>query len=82
MMLGNKRQGPLKFVGGSAYLFEGHGRSRAVGAGRLRLDRRGGSHDIYRWGEQMIPIPRHREINERLARDLLADLRRVVEGEA
>jgi mRNA interferase HicA len=48
----------------------------------FRLDRRGGSHDIYRWGEQMIPIPRHREINERLARDLLANLRRVVEGEA
>jgi hypothetical protein len=46
------------------------------------LEWRGGSHDIYRWGEQMIPIPRHREINERLSRDLLADLMRVVEGEA
>jgi hypothetical protein len=48
----------------------------------FRLDRRGGAHDIYRWGDQMIPIPRHREINERLARDLLTDLRRIVERES
>jgi mRNA interferase HicA len=45
------------------------------------FERRGGSHDIYRWGGQMIPIPRHREINERLARGVLANLRRIAEGE-
>lgn len=33
--------------------------------------RSGGNHDIYRRGENEEVIPRHREINERLARAIL-----------
>ena len=33
--------------------------------------RYGGSHDIYRRGKDSETIPRHKEINERLAREIL-----------
>ena len=35
------------------------------------LSRHGGKHDIYTNGAENIPIPRHKEINERLARSIL-----------
>lgn len=39
------------------------------------LYRNGGSHDIYKRGSEEIPVPRHREINERLARKIIKDWR-------
>lgn len=38
------------------------------------LYRNGGSHDIYIRGKEEIPIPRHREINERLAKRIIKEL--------
>jgi mRNA interferase HicA len=35
------------------------------------LKRRGGNHDIYTNGEKSEPIPRHNEINERLAKEII-----------
>ena len=35
------------------------------------LKRNGGNHDIYTKDGQREPIPRHSEINERLARDII-----------
>lgn len=35
------------------------------------LLRHGANHDIYTNGEKTVTIPRHREINERLARAIL-----------
>jgi len=35
------------------------------------LKRRGGNHDIYTNGIESEPIPRHKEINERLAREII-----------
>lgn len=35
------------------------------------LKRNGGDHDIYAKDGQREPIPRHSEINERLARDII-----------
>jgi mRNA interferase HicA len=37
----------------------------------FELVREGGSHSIYRLGGQSIPIPRHAEIGEQLARSIL-----------
>jgi len=36
-----------------------------------RFLRHGGSHDIWARGEETIPVPRHAEINENLARSIL-----------
>ncbi len=36
-----------------------------------RFLRRGGRHDVWTDGEYEEPIPRHREINEQLARAIL-----------
>jgi mRNA interferase HicA len=36
-----------------------------------RLLRHGKKHDVWTDGERMEPIPRHREINERLARAII-----------
>jgi len=33
--------------------------------------RNGGSHDIYTNGKAMMPIPRHNEINEKLAKSII-----------
>ena len=35
------------------------------------LAREGGKHDIYTNGKQFEPIPRHREINEELAKSII-----------
>lgn len=37
----------------------------------FRLERHGTDHDIYRRGSDIEEVPRHREINERLARKIL-----------
>ena len=37
----------------------------------FRFERHGGNHDIYVCGENREEIPRHKEINERLARAIL-----------
>ena len=35
------------------------------------FERHGGDHDIYRRGTQIVSVPRHSEINERLANAIL-----------
>ena len=35
------------------------------------FERHGGNHDIYRRGSEIEQIPRHKEINERLAKAIL-----------
>lgn len=40
------------------------------GAG-FEFERHGGNHDIYRRGSDIEKIPRHKEINERLAKAIL-----------
>ncbi|MBQ4426011.1 MAG: type II toxin-antitoxin system HicA family toxin [Lachnospiraceae bacterium] len=35
--------------------------------------RSGGKHDIYKRGSEEIQIPRHREINERLAKRIIKE---------
>lgn len=37
----------------------------------FKFERNGGSHDIYKRGSDTEQIPRHREINERLARAII-----------
>ncbi len=37
----------------------------------FRLERHGGNHDIYVRGKDIEKIPRHREINENLARTII-----------
>lgn len=37
----------------------------------FKFERHGGNHDIYKRGTEEEQIPRHREINEKLARSLL-----------
>ena len=39
--------------------------------GGFTFERHGGSHDIYTSGNVKETIPRHREINERLAKTIL-----------
>lgn len=47
-------------------------RSVAKEQGReFAFQRRGGKHDIYRLGDQIIVVPRHRELNERTAQKIL-----------
>lgn len=36
--------------------------------------RNGGNHDLYTNGEKTVPIPRHSEINERLAKSIIKKL--------
>ena len=38
------------------------------------LKRNGGNHDLYTDGKRVEPIPRHSEINERLAQDIVKKL--------
>jgi mRNA interferase HicA len=40
----------------------------------VTLVRHGGRHDVYCIGELIIVIPRHREINERTARGIIAEV--------
>lgn len=37
----------------------------------FKFERHGGNHDIYKRGDEEEQIPRHREVNERLARAIL-----------
>lgn len=37
----------------------------------FRLERHGGRHDVYARGKESEEIPRHKEIDERLARAIL-----------
>ena len=37
----------------------------------FEFERHGGNHDIYRRGDDIEKVPRHKEINERLARAIL-----------
>ncbi len=39
--------------------------------GGFIFERHGGNHDVYVRGEQREEIPRHKEINERLAKAIL-----------
>ena len=39
-----------------------------------RLKRNGGNHDLYTDGERVEAIPRHSEIKERLAKDIIKRL--------
>ena len=38
------------------------------------MKRNGGNHDLYTNGKQTEPIPRHPDINERLARSIIKKL--------
>lgn len=38
------------------------------------IKRNGGNHDLYANGKQTEPIPRHPDINERLARSIIKKL--------
>ena len=37
----------------------------------FKFERHGGNHDIYRRGSDIENVPRHKEINEKLARAIL-----------
>ena len=37
----------------------------------FEFERHGGEHDVYRRGQDQEQIPRHREINEKLAKAIL-----------
>lgn len=37
----------------------------------FHLERHGGNHDVYVRGSDIEQVPRHREVNERLARAIL-----------
>lgn len=37
----------------------------------FQFERHGGNHDIYRFGDKIEKIPRHKEINEKLAKAIL-----------
>ena len=37
----------------------------------FKFERHGGNHDIYRRGNEIEQIPRHKEINERLAKTIM-----------
>jgi hypothetical protein len=40
------------------------------------LRRHGGRHDVYRFGQLTVVVPRHREIDERTARGIFRDCER------
>lgn len=37
----------------------------------FQLDRNGANHDVYKRGTEEATVPRHREINETLAKEIL-----------
>jgi mRNA interferase HicA len=45
----------------------------------FQFERSTGPHDVYRWGDHVIAIPRHREVNERLARSILREVHKRAE---
>lgn len=46
-----------------------------------RLSRQGGSHEIWTDGETTLPVPRHKEVNELVARGILKKAGRTKEQE-
>lgn len=44
--------------------------NKLIAAGFI-FERHGGNHDIYRRGDEIEKVPRHKEINERLAKAIL-----------
>ena len=45
---------------------------KALEESGFRFDRHGANHDIFRRGTEIEKIPRHREINEKLAHAIIA----------
>lgn len=43
------------------------------------IKRNGGNHDLYTNGKQTEPIPRHPDINERLARSIIKKLASTIQ---
>lgn len=37
----------------------------------FQFERHGGNHDVYKRGKEIEQIPRHKEVNEKLARAIL-----------
>ncbi|HSC15713.1 MAG TPA: type II toxin-antitoxin system HicA family toxin [Gammaproteobacteria bacterium] len=50
---------------------------RRLAALGWRFERHGGKHDLWRRGEQSEAVPRHPEINDRLAMAILARAKRT-----
>ncbi|PZE26226.1 toxin-antitoxin system, toxin component, HicA family protein [Curtobacterium flaccumfaciens pv. flaccumfaciens] len=44
------------------------------------FDRHGGRHDVFRFGESAVAVPRHREVRERTALSIIRDCQRRGEG--
>ena len=44
---------------------------KSIEAHGYKFIRNGGRHDIYGKGNETIEVPRHREVNERLARAII-----------
>ncbi len=44
---------------------------RRLEAGGFLFERHGGNHDIYRRGSDIEKVPRHKELNENLAKMIL-----------
>lgn len=44
---------------------------RKIEKAGFQFERHGGEHDIYRKGGAIIAVPRHREINEKLAKAII-----------
>lgn len=56
-------------------------RSMAQQAGiEFSFVRNGANHDIYRWDEVLVVIPRHNEINEMTARGIIKDVEARLKG--
>jgi mRNA interferase HicA len=51
---------------------------RALASYGWKFLRHGGKHEIWTDGERLEAIPRHREINERLARQILERAKRMI----
>jgi mRNA interferase HicA len=39
-----------------------------------QLDRQGASHEIWRCGRRLVPVPRHKEIGNTMVRTIFAQL--------
>ena len=39
----------------------------------FKFVRHGGDHDVYGKGKNYVSVPRHAEVNEKLARDIIKD---------
>lgn len=48
---------------------------RTIRANGAEFVRNGGSHDIYQKGKRIIEVPRHNEVNERTAKEIIKQSR-------